>query len=127
MLELVPEERLWSDASHGRGAEHRLDERRLGPLLYALLDRIAAPKRIALLLFAVEGRPVEEVAALMGATQTATRSRVFFARRELRALIAADPRLCALAEAMLGGVTGQDGAASVAKPPGGGGRKEGGR
>jgi RNA polymerase sigma-70 factor (ECF subfamily) len=100
-LELVPEERF--ARVEDRDAEQALDERRLGPALYALLDRISPPKRVALLLFAVEGRSVEEVAALMGASQTATRSRVFFARRELRALIAQDPRLCTLAEAMFGG------------------------
>jgi hypothetical protein len=37
----------------------------------------------------------------MDATETATRSRVFFARRELRALIASDPVLSAyVAEAL---------------------------
>ena len=100
-LELVPEESYSLDDGRAN-AEQQLDERRLGPALYALLDKIAAPKRVALMLFAIEGRSVEEVAALMGASQTATRSRVFFARRELRALIAADPRLCALADDVLG-------------------------
>jgi RNA polymerase sigma-70 factor (ECF subfamily) len=98
-LELVPDERLATPSD----TERHLDERRLSGRLHALLDRITAGKRVALLLFAVEGRSVEEVAALMGASQTATRSRVFFARRELRKLIAADPDLRELAEAMLGG------------------------
>jgi RNA polymerase sigma-70 factor (ECF subfamily) len=98
-LELVPDERLSPAPSD---AELDLDERRLGGRLYALLDRISPPKRVALLLFAIEGRSVEEVAALMGASQTATRSRVFFARRALRKLIAADPALSELAETMLG-------------------------
>lgn len=81
----------------GRG----IDDRRLAQKLHALLDQIKPKKRIALLLFVVEGRPVEEVAALMGATQTATRSRVFFAKRELRALIAQDPELSDMAAAWL--------------------------
>ena len=79
-----------------------LDERRLSSRLHGLLDQIAPKKRTAFLLFAIEGRPVEEVAAVMGATQTATRSRVFFARRELRALIEADPALASLSESLLG-------------------------
>lgn len=83
-------------------SERSIDEGRLARKLHAALDRIKPKKRIALMLFVVEGRPVEEVAALMGATQTATRSRVFFAKRELRALIAADPELSQLAEAFLG-------------------------
>ena len=98
-LELVPEERI-SDGPHD--PEGRLDGRKLGRRLYALLDRISPAKRVALVLFAVEGRPVEEVAALMGASQSTTRSRVFFARRELRSLIAADPELTELASDMLG-------------------------
>jgi RNA polymerase sigma-70 factor (ECF subfamily) len=101
-LELVPDERLRSAPEPHADSEQRLDERRLSAQLHALLDRITASKRVALLLFAIEGRSVEEVAALMGASQTATRSRVFFARRELRKLIAADPALSELAEGMLG-------------------------
>ena len=41
----------------------------------------------------MDDRSVEEVAALMGATQTATRSRMYFARRELRKLISSDAEL----------------------------------
>ena len=98
-LELVPEERV---AAPHVDPEHAIDERRLSARLHALLDQISAGKRVALVLFAIEGRPVEEVAALMGASQTATRSRVFFARRELRALIAADPALSELADSIMG-------------------------
>jgi RNA polymerase sigma-70 factor (ECF subfamily) len=90
-LDLVPasEEAMRGEPQH----ERRLDERRLALALHELLDRIAPKKRIALLLYVVEGHSIEEVAALMGASQTATRSRVFFARRELRRLLTEDPRL----------------------------------
>ena len=98
-LELVPEERV---AAPRIDMEQVLDERKLSGRLHSLLDKISPPKRVALLLFAIDGRSVEEVAALMGASQTATRSRVFFARRELRALIAADPALSEMADTMLG-------------------------
>jgi RNA polymerase sigma-70 factor (ECF subfamily) len=81
--------------------DHAIDGRRLALRLHQLLDRISAKKRIALLLYVVEGRSIEEVAALMQATQTATRSRTFFARRELRKLIASDPELRELASALL--------------------------
>lgn len=97
-LESVPEQHT---AAPTADLDQALDEARLGARLHALLDRISPAKRIALLLFAVEGQPVEEVAALMGASQTATRSRVFFARRELRALIEADPPLRDLAAALV--------------------------
>ena len=98
-LELVPEARF---ASAPPDIEAQLDERRLSGRLYALLDRIPARQRVALILFTIEGRPVEEVAALMESSQTTTRSRVFFARRALRALIREDPDLCELATNMMG-------------------------
>jgi RNA polymerase sigma-70 factor (ECF subfamily) len=106
-LELVAD---GGDAAPGLTTSSRVDEtidrRRLALKLHKLLDRIAPKKRIALLLYVVEGRSVEEVAALMGATQTATRSRTFFARRELRSLIDSDPELCELAEVLLEGAVG---------------------
>jgi RNA polymerase sigma-70 factor (ECF subfamily) len=80
-----------------RGADQSIDNRRLSTRLHQLLDRIAPKKRIALLLYVLEDRSVQEIAALMKATQTATRSRMFFARRELRMLIAADSELRELA------------------------------
>lgn len=76
-----------------QSAEQTIDGRRLAVKLHALLDRIAPKKRIALLLYVMEDLPVEEIAALMRTTQTATRSRLYFARRELRKLIASDAEL----------------------------------
>jgi RNA polymerase sigma-70 factor, ECF subfamily len=98
-LELVPEARV---ASTSPNPETQLDERRLSARLHAMLDKIPARQRIALVLFTIEGRSVEEVAALMGASKTTTRSRVYFARRALRARIAADRDLAELAESMMG-------------------------
>ena len=100
-LDLVPEddEELRGEVPYDR----RLDERRLALELHQLLDRISPKKRIALLLYVVEGHSVEEVAALMGASQTATRSRVFFARRELRKLFSSDRRLAEHVAALLEG------------------------
>jgi RNA polymerase sigma-70 factor (ECF subfamily) len=98
-LELVDEDALGDEPPRH---ERRMDEQRLSGRLHALLDRISAKKRIALLLFVVEGRSMDEVAALMGASSTATRSRVFFARRELKALLEGDPELHALSRSLLG-------------------------
>jgi RNA polymerase sigma-70 factor (ECF subfamily) len=72
------------------GADQGIDSRRLATKLHTLLDRVGPKKRIALLLYVMEEKSVEEIAALMKATQTATRSRMYFARRELRKLIMAD-------------------------------------
>jgi len=98
-LELVADERLTVPAAD---AEGRLDERRLSHKLHALLDHLPAAQRVALVLFTIEGLPVEEVAALMSTSQTTTRSRVFFARRALRKLIRADRELSAWTAALLG-------------------------
>jgi RNA polymerase sigma-70 factor (ECF subfamily) len=99
-IELVPEERL---ALPAPDIEAQLDERRLSARLHSLLDRIPPRQRVALVLFTIDGRPVEEVAALTGASQVTTRSRVFLGRRALRALIKADPDLSQMADSMLGG------------------------
>jgi RNA polymerase sigma-70 factor (ECF subfamily) len=96
-LELVAD--LISDGEPEPG--ERLDERRLRARLYQLLDRIKPKKRIALLLYVVEGHSVEEVAALTGASRTAVKSRLFFARRELAALVKRDPLLQAFAATYL--------------------------
>jgi RNA polymerase sigma-70 factor (ECF subfamily) len=97
-LELVDERHV---PSFSPEAEARIDERRFSTRLHALLDRLPAKQRIALLLFTVEGRSVAEVAALMGASQTGTRSRVFLARRALRGLIRDDAALSDLANSLL--------------------------
>jgi RNA polymerase sigma-70 factor, ECF subfamily len=83
-------------------ADQTIDGRRLASKLHAVCDRISPKKRIALLLYVMEDRSVEEIAALMRATQTATRSRMYFARRELRKLIRADAELRELADGLLG-------------------------
>jgi RNA polymerase sigma-70 factor (ECF subfamily) len=101
-LEMVPEEAVRGEVHHDK----LLDERKLATELHQLLDRISPKKRIALLLYVVEGHSIEEVAALMGASQTATRSRVFFARRELRKLLQSDKRLSEHVEALLEGTGG---------------------
>lgn len=98
-LASLPPEQLGVDS---RDIDRDIDERRLSLKLHALLDRISAKNRIALLLFGVEGLSASEVAKLMGATEVATRSRVFLARRELRALIDADDELRSAAESLLG-------------------------
>jgi RNA polymerase sigma-70 factor, ECF subfamily len=97
-LDLVPDEALGDDE---RDHELLLDERRLAPELYDVLGHVDPKKRIALLLYVIEGYAVEDIASLMGATTTATRSRIFFARRELRKLLGKHPRLSSHVAALL--------------------------
>jgi RNA polymerase sigma-70 factor (ECF subfamily) len=69
--------------------------RRITRRLYAHLDHVEPRKRIALLLHVVEGLPLADVAALMGASLTATKSRVFWARRALLRSMRRDPSFAA--------------------------------
>jgi RNA polymerase sigma-70 factor, ECF subfamily len=82
-LELVPQASEPHDPA--RAADVQLSEHQLARRLYALLDRVAPKKRVAFLLYTVEGYSVEEVAALTGASRAAAKSRIWFARRELLA------------------------------------------
>jgi RNA polymerase sigma-70 factor (ECF subfamily) len=73
--------------------EHAMDDKqRLARLRYHL-DAIAPKKRVAFVLHVFEGHPIDEVAALTGASVTAVKSRVFWARRELLRRAKRDPWL----------------------------------
>jgi RNA polymerase sigma-70 factor (ECF subfamily) len=74
-------------------AEHDLDVRRQLERLEFHLGALGAKKRVAFVLHVFEGLPIEEVAALTGAGVPATKSRVFWARRELLKKAARDPWL----------------------------------
>jgi RNA polymerase sigma-70 factor, ECF subfamily len=88
-LELVPEEPVLDAAP----ADHQIDHRRRLERMYHHLNALPAKQRIAFVLHVFEGRPVDEIAALMGASVAATKSRVFLARRALLARARKDPRL----------------------------------
>jgi RNA polymerase sigma-70 factor, ECF subfamily len=78
--------------------ERDVDARRKLARLYTHLEAIGAKKRVAFVLHVFEGHPIDEVAALTGASVTATKSRVFWARRELLRRAARDPLLRDLIE-----------------------------
>ena len=98
-------------ASRAAGPDRSAESRQLVERLYQHLDALSAGKRIPFVLHVLEGRPVREVAALVGATETATKSRIFFARRALLGRIQRDPDLrdLLLANADEGGATWQEG------------------
>jgi len=60
------------------------------------LQRITPDKRIAFVLWAVDGKDVETIAETVGASVAATRSRIHYAQKELRAIAENDPYLSAL-------------------------------
>jgi RNA polymerase sigma-70 factor (ECF subfamily) len=57
------------------------------------LERIAPKKRVAFLLWALEGMDVDAIAETTGASVSATRSRIFYAQKELKVLAGEDPYL----------------------------------
>jgi RNA polymerase sigma-70 factor, ECF subfamily len=95
-LELVAE---GPDAPAAGAADETFDDHRIAARLHELLDRIAPPKRIAFLLHVLEGYSVDEVAALTGSGRAATKSRIWWARREVLKLARRDPLLRELAAA----------------------------
>ena len=74
-------------------ADHaqQLEDRELARRLYAHLDALDAKQRIAFVLHVLEELPIAEVAALVGATRAATKSRIFWARRRVLARLDRDP------------------------------------
>ncbi len=61
--------------------------------LYAVLATLNADARVAFALHVIDGRPLAEVARLMGASLVATKLRIWRARRQLARRAAEDPVL----------------------------------
>lgn len=72
--------------------QHEAEARARLKSLYEHLGHLEAPQRTAFVLFQVEGRSMEEVAALMDCNVSTTKSRVMWARRKLFARLSKDPR-----------------------------------
>jgi RNA polymerase sigma-70 factor, ECF subfamily len=84
---------LSSDPEEGGAIEERIAARERVRRLQHHLEKMAPKKRTAFALFVLDGRPIVEVAALMGATKAATKSRIFWARRDLMRAAERDPIL----------------------------------
>jgi RNA polymerase sigma-70 factor, ECF subfamily len=81
------------DPTEAIDGESSVDSKRRVHRLHHHLESIAPKKRVAFVLHVFEGMPIEEVAALTGASVTATKSRVFWARREMVRRAQRDPLL----------------------------------
>ena len=73
------------------------DGRRWVERVHAHLSAIGPERRIAFILHVVEGRSIEEIAQIVGASRMAVKSRIFWARRGLMARVRRDPALRELA------------------------------
>jgi RNA polymerase sigma-70 factor (ECF subfamily) len=92
-------EELPSDVS----ADHRsllpdeeVDRRLRTRAFLRLLDKLGDKKRTVFVLHELEGVPPQEIAEIVGAPVLTVRTRLFYARRELEAMIAQEPALAAL-------------------------------
>jgi RNA polymerase sigma-70 factor, ECF subfamily len=99
-LELVPA--ALEPADPRSGPEVQMSIQQLARRLHGLLDRMAPKKRVAFLLYTVDEYPIDEVAALTGASRAATKSRIWFARRELLAAVKHRPDLLSLMQTRWG-------------------------
>jgi RNA polymerase sigma-70 factor (ECF subfamily) len=91
-LELLPETMASGDPS----AERRVFAREAARRLYATLENLDDKQRVAFALHAIDGRPLQEVAKLMGASLVATKARVWRARLYVEKRARVDPFLAEL-------------------------------
>jgi RNA polymerase sigma factor (sigma-70 family) len=73
------------------------------------LEKISTKKRVAFLLWALEGLSPEEIAKMTESSVSATRSRIYYAQKELRAKAEKDPYLKELLFGESGGASSQRG------------------
>ncbi len=89
-----PEEKVTAEAEvrPDEDAERRERVRAFG----RLLDRLADKKRVVFVLHDLEGLAPSEIAKIVGAPVLTVRTRLFYARRELEALLENEPSLATL-------------------------------
>lgn len=73
-----------------------VDRRMRTRVFLRLLDKLADKKRAVFVLHDLEGVSPQEIAEIVGAPVLTVRTRLFYARRELEALIANEPALASL-------------------------------
>jgi DNA-directed RNA polymerase specialized sigma24 family protein len=61
--------------------------------LYAVLDQLSPAARLAFTLHEIDGRTIAETAELVGSSMTATKLRVWRARKRIETAAAGDPVL----------------------------------
>lgn len=98
-LDLVEVDAPSAEVTGARRAAAREGVRRL----YAALETLSPAARLAFTLHEIDGRPIAEVAEITSTSVTATKLRVWRARRALHAMAAGDPLLKDLVDDAGGG------------------------
>jgi RNA polymerase sigma-70 factor, ECF subfamily len=78
-------------------ADEQLERQRRVAAFHRLLDRLSEKKRLVFVLHELEGLAPGEIAKIVGSPVLTVRTRLFYARRELLALLAEEPSLAGLA------------------------------
>lgn len=91
-----------ADPSPTADPEANLERRESEARVRALLEKLPEKKRTVLVLNDLQGVPQEEIAEILGVPLATVRTRLFYARKELWALVAADPVLSRLASSEYG-------------------------
>jgi RNA polymerase sigma-70 factor (ECF subfamily) len=73
-----------------------------------LLDRLAEKKRVVFILHELEGVAPTEIATIVGAPVLTVRTRLFYARREIEAMLADEPSLASLKATLSKGSEGEE-------------------
>lgn len=78
---------------HRPHADEQLERQRRVQAFHRLLDRLSEKKRLVFVLHELEGLSPVEIASIVGSPVLTVRTRLFYARRELLALLAEEPSL----------------------------------
>lgn len=79
-------------------ADEQVEQRRRVNAFHRLLDRLSEKKRVVFVLHELEGLTPGEIAKVVGSPVLTVRTRLFYARRELLAMLADEPSLAGFAE-----------------------------
>jgi RNA polymerase sigma-70 factor (ECF subfamily) len=93
----MPEDDMVAGPDVGPGSRRQLARDGVRRL-YAVLDELSPASRLAFTLHEIDGRTLAETAALVGSTVTATKLRVWRARKRIEAQAAQDPVLAEFLE-----------------------------
>lgn len=95
--------------------DDQLARRRRIEALYRLVERLSPRKRVVYVLHELQGFPPHEIAKIVSAPVLTVRTRLFYARREVLAMLRSEPALSALADDII--LSERPGAAEPHKEP----------
>jgi RNA polymerase sigma-70 factor (ECF subfamily) len=100
------------------GPDEDADRRERVRAFARILERLAEKKRIVFVLHELEGISPQEIAEIVGSPVLTVRTRLFYARRELEAMLGDEPALASLRATFARG-SAEASSVGAAEPPGG--------